>query len=72
MTRSWLLENEHLVLRFDIKNKTTQPVDIGALGIPMVFNNIITDRTFEQAHADMFVFRSVYRAGRRLFAGDAT
>lgn len=51
VTRSWVLENGQLVLRFDIKNKTTVPVDIGALGIPMVFNNIITERNLEQAHA---------------------
>ena len=51
ITRSWLLDQQHLTLRFDIKNKTTMPVDIGALGIPMVFNNIITERNLEQAHA---------------------
>ncbi len=51
VTRSWILTGNRLLLRFDIKNKTSVPVDIGALGIPMVFNNIITDRNLEQAHA---------------------
>ncbi|RYX82650.1 hypothetical protein EON83_18295 [bacterium] len=51
ITRSWAQEDGHLVLRFAIKNIATQPVDIGALGIPMVFNNIIMERSLEQAHA---------------------
>ena len=50
ITRSWLVENGRLVLRFEIKNKTTQPVQLGALGIPMVFNNIITGRNLKEAH----------------------
>ncbi len=50
IVRSWLLENNKLVLRFDITNKTDRPVQIGALGIPMIFNNIITRRSLEQAH----------------------
>jgi hypothetical protein len=50
ITRSWVLDNGKLVLRFDLKNKTDQPVQIGALGIPMIFNNMITRRSLEQAH----------------------
>ncbi len=50
ITRSWLVENNRLVLRFEIKNKTTQPVQLGALGIPMIFNNILTGRSLEEAH----------------------
>jgi len=50
VTRSWVQENGRLALRFVIKNKAAQPVQIGALGIPMVFNNIISNRTLEQAH----------------------
>ena len=50
VTRSWVQENGRLALRFAIKNKAAQPVQIGALGIPMVFNNIISNRTLEQAH----------------------
>lgn len=48
--RKWTLENGRLVLNFELKNKTDQPLELGALGIPMVFNNIITDRTLAQAH----------------------
>jgi len=51
ITRSWELEKGNLVLRFALKNKTDQPVQIGALGIPLIFNNVLTDRSLEQAHA---------------------
>ncbi|MBN1361949.1 MAG: hypothetical protein JW993_15240 [Sedimentisphaerales bacterium] len=50
ITRSWMLDDGKLVLKFDLKNKTDQTVQIGALGIPMIFNNIITRRSLEQAH----------------------
>jgi len=50
ITRSWLLDNGRLVLSFELKNKTTQPVQIGALGIPMIFDNILTGRNLQEAH----------------------
>lgn len=50
ITRTWALDNGRLVLRFDLKNRTGRPVQIGALGLPMIFNNIITRRSLEQAH----------------------
>jgi hypothetical protein len=51
ITRSWATEGGRLILRFNLKNKSTSSVQVGALGIPMVFNNIITNRTLDQAHA---------------------
>ena len=51
VTRMWTLEDGHLVLRFTLKNKSSQPVEIGALGIPMVFNNVLNNRSLEEAHA---------------------
>jgi len=58
ITRSWGLDNGRLVLKFELKNKSSEPMEIGALGIPMIFNNLITDftrsqprpRTLDQAH----------------------
>jgi hypothetical protein len=50
ITRLWTLDGGRLVLRFDLRNETDRPVQIGALGIAMVFNNIITRRSLEQAH----------------------
>ena len=49
--RRWFNDKGALVLRFTLINRTAQPVEIGGLGMPMVFDNIITDRTLEQAHA---------------------
>ncbi|HEV2836656.1 MAG TPA: DUF5695 domain-containing protein, partial [Pyrinomonadaceae bacterium] len=50
ITRSWIVDNGRLVLRFELKNKTNQPVQLGALGLPMVFNNILTGRSLKEAH----------------------
>jgi hypothetical protein len=49
--RFWELKDGKLVLRFELLNKTTQTVEIGALGIPMIFNNLLEGKTLEQAHA---------------------
>ena len=51
VTRAWALERNNLVLRFILKNKSSADVEIGALGIPMIFNNVLNDRSLEQAHA---------------------
>jgi hypothetical protein len=49
--RYWELINGELVLHFNIENKSNQAVEIGALGIPVIFNNVMQDKTLEQAHA---------------------
>ncbi len=49
--RSYVKQGGRLVMRFEIKNTSSSSVQIGALGIPMVFNNVITNRTLDQAHA---------------------
>lgn len=49
--RTWAIDGGKLVLRFTLKNTTSEAVQIGALGIPMVFNNVINGRSLEQAHA---------------------
>jgi Family of unknown function (DUF5695) len=51
ITRTWLVDRGDLVLRFELTNKTAEPVEIGALGIPMIFDNVLTHRTLDQAHA---------------------
>ncbi|HEU5397265.1 MAG TPA: DUF5695 domain-containing protein, partial [Verrucomicrobiae bacterium] len=56
VTRRWLIEDGRLVLRFELKNRSSSPVEIGGLGIPLILNNLITDftrnrpRTLAQAH----------------------
>ena len=49
--RYWENNNGALALRFELTNTGTTPVEIGALGMPMVFNNILSDRSLEEAHA---------------------
>jgi hypothetical protein len=49
--RTWALESGKLVLRFTLKNKSSESVQIGALGIPMIFNNVLNDRSLDEAHA---------------------
>ena len=49
--RYWESLGDHLALRFELHNAGTAPVEIGALGIPMVFNNILSGRTLDEAHA---------------------
>ncbi len=49
--RQWVNDNGVLALRFTLVNTSGAPVEIGALGMPMVFDNIILDRDLDQAHA---------------------
>ncbi|QGP80990.1 DUF5695 domain-containing protein [Sphingobium sp. CAP-1] len=49
--RHWVNDNGVLALGFTLVNTSREPVEIGALGMPMVFDNIILDRDLDQAHA---------------------
>jgi len=51
ITRTWALDSGKLALRFSLRNKSSETVQIGALGIPMIFNNVLNDRSLEEAHA---------------------
>ncbi len=51
IVRTWALEGGKLVLRFTLKNKTAETIQMGALGIPMVFNNVLNNRSLQEAHA---------------------
>jgi hypothetical protein len=48
--RTWAVDGGKLVLRFTLKNTSAGVIQVGALGIPMIFNNVINGRTLEQAH----------------------
>lgn len=51
ITRNWILDsNGRLILRFDLKNKTSERIEIGALSIPMIFNNMLTNRNLQQSN----------------------
>ena len=48
--RLWEIHDGQLVLKFEIKNTSSSPVEIGSVGFPLIFNNILTG-TLDQAHA---------------------
>lgn len=48
--RRWVNEDGVLALRFTIVNTSGAPMEIGVLGMPMVFDNVITDRDLQTAH----------------------
>ncbi|MGS2761488.1 DUF5695 domain-containing protein [Sinomicrobium sp. M5D2P9] len=45
-----------LVMRFEITNTSASDVEIGALGIPMIFNNILEGKSLDEAHAQNVFF----------------
>ncbi len=49
--RFYETENDQLVMRFEITNKTASEIEIGALGIPMIFNNILEGKSLNETHA---------------------
>ncbi|TWR26267.1 hypothetical protein FPZ42_11640 [Mucilaginibacter achroorhodeus] len=49
--RYWQVDKDNLVLRFTLTNTSSADVEIGSVGIPMIFNNILEGKTLEQAHA---------------------
>ncbi|KAF9566984.1 hypothetical protein CPC08DRAFT_63123 [Agrocybe pediades] len=50
VTRQWVVEDGTLQLQFIVQNSQTVPVEIGALGMPLEFNNIFTGRTAAQTN----------------------
>ncbi|RZL15000.1 MAG: hypothetical protein EOO89_15205, partial [Pedobacter sp.] len=49
--RYWEQEDGVLILRFKIKNKSAADIEIGSLGIPLIFNNIMHEESLDDAHA---------------------
>ncbi len=49
IVRTWRIDGENLALHFTITNTSSAPVTIGSIGIPLIFNNILTGRTLAQA-----------------------
>ncbi|WP_111309919.1 DUF5695 domain-containing protein [Confluentibacter sediminis] len=54
--RFYEIDNNELVLRFEITNKTNKNIEIGALGIPMIFNNILEGKSLNETHAQNVFF----------------
>lgn len=49
-------EADAIILRFEITNSINTPVEVGALGIPMIFNNILEGKTLDETHAQNVFF----------------
>ena len=49
--RFWEMKDAQLVLRFELKNTSKSNVEIGGLGIPMIFNNILEGKSLDETHA---------------------
>jgi hypothetical protein len=49
--RTWTTVGGRLQLRFRLRNRAKRPLEIGGLGFAMPFNNIIMERSLEEAHA---------------------
>jgi hypothetical protein len=49
--RFWEMKDGQLVLRFELKNTSKNNVEIGGLGIPMIFNNILEGKSLDETHA---------------------
>src|SRR5690606_23084144 len=56
VSRYWDNINGDLSLRFVIENNTDKPIEIGSLGIPMIFNNNLDWKSLDSAHADNVFF----------------
>ncbi len=50
--RSWENNDGTLNLRFTFTNTSMDLVEIGSLGIPMIFNNILSGKSLEETHVE--------------------
>jgi len=50
--RYWEKKDNNIVLRFTLKNTSKSKIELGSMGIPLVFNNDINRKTLEQAHEE--------------------
>ena len=54
--RYYKVQDGGLTMNFELKNTTNKQIEIGALGIPMIFNNILEGNTLEEAHSKNVFF----------------
>ncbi len=50
VTRTWAVVDGKLALRFTLTNPGKTHIEIGGLGLPMIFDNIISGRHLNEAH----------------------
>ncbi|HPR33442.1 MAG TPA: DUF5695 domain-containing protein, partial [Prolixibacteraceae bacterium] len=51
LIRKWKKEGDQLLMQFELINQTDRVLEIGALGMPLVFNNNFNRKTLDEAHA---------------------
>ena len=56
ITRYWEVDGGYPVMRFELQNNTSETLEIGALGFPLVFNNNFNRKTLDEAHAENVFF----------------
>ncbi len=56
VNRYYELDSDHLVIRFEITNVSNQLIELGALGVPMIFNNILEGKSLVETHAQNVFF----------------
>ncbi|GGF38115.1 DUF5695 domain-containing protein [Echinicola rosea] len=54
--RFWDSKDGALVLRFTLENTSPDEVEVGGLGIPMIFDNILHQKSLEEAHHQKVFF----------------
>lgn len=52
LERRWKTSDGDLILSFILKNASDQEFEIGHLGVPMVFDNILHEKNLEEAHLE--------------------
>jgi len=50
-TRTWAVVEGRLTLRFTLLNPGAHAIEIGALGIPLIFHNVMSGKSLDEAHA---------------------
>lgn len=48
--RFWIKNGNNFSLRFVLRNNSDKPVEIGYIGVPMIFNNLLRGEDLETAH----------------------
>lgn len=51
LIRVWAVHDGKLSLRFILRNSGTKSIEIGSLGIPLVFDNVMSGKGLDEAHA---------------------
>jgi hypothetical protein len=51
LTRVWAVQKGKLILHFILRNPGAKAIEVGSLGIPLVFDNIMSGKGLDEAHA---------------------